>query len=323
MKIPKRSSSGRWGLPRYALGALGVLAAAEVFLFLQFPVVRDFFYIFAWWPYIVLVDGLVFRQWGWSLLASRPGAFLSLLPWSVTFWLVFELFNLRLENWHYVELVGDPFLRWPGYTLAFATVLPALFETSMLLEAVGVGRDIRTPVFAVTPGLARACMAAGAVFLVLPLAWPRYFFPLVWGGFVLLVDPINARLKAPSLLADLALGRPQKVVRLLLAGLGCGLLWEFWNYWARAKWVYSVPYVGDLKLFEMPVLGFLGFPPFALECFVLFNFVGAMGWAEPWERHGPSGGGRSRRALLALVLQIPFWAWMYFLIDRWTVLSFR
>jgi hypothetical protein len=28
-----------------------------------------------------------------------------------------------------------------------------------------------------------------------------------------------------------------------------------------------------VKLFEMPVLGFLGFPPFALECFLMYRFV--------------------------------------------------
>ena len=28
-----------------------------------------------------------------------------------------------------------------------------------------------------------------------------------------------------------------------------------------------MPLVGDLKLFEMPILGFIGFPPFALGCY--------------------------------------------------------
>jgi len=28
-----------------------------------------------------------------------------------------------------------------------------------------------------------------------------------------------------------------------------------------------------VKIFEMPVLGFLGFPPFAVECWVIYIFV--------------------------------------------------
>ena len=60
---------------------------------------------------------------------------------------------------------------------------------------------------------------------------------------------------------------------LLAAGLICGFLWEFWNYWALTKWTYTVPYFGDIKLFEMPVLGYLGFPPFAIECWAMYIFV--------------------------------------------------
>jgi hypothetical protein len=47
------------------------------------------------------------------------------------------------------------------------------------------------------------------------------------------------------------------------------VLWEFWNYWALAKWTYTVPYLDHLKVFEMPVLGYLGFPPFVLECYAM------------------------------------------------------
>ena len=60
---------------------------------------------------------------------------------------------------------------------------------------------------------------------------------------------------------------------LFLAGLICGVLWEFWNYWASTKWEYDVPYLGHIKLFEMPVLGFLGFMPFAVESYAIYIFV--------------------------------------------------
>ena len=62
----------------------------------------------------------------------------------------------------------------------------------------------------------------------------------------------------------------------MLGGVTCGLCWEFWNYWAVAKWTYQLPFLGDLeryKIFEMPWLGFLGFLPFAVECWVVFNTV--------------------------------------------------
>jgi hypothetical protein len=67
-------------------------------------------------------------------------------------------------------------------------------------------------------------------------------------------------------------------VALLTSGALCGVLWEFWNYWALTRWTYSVPYVSHLKVFEMPALGYLGFPPFALECYAMYHWLrGALG----------------------------------------------
>jgi hypothetical protein len=31
--------------------------------------------------------------------------------------------------------------------------------------------------------------------------------------------------------------------------------------------------VGSLKLFEMPLPGYLGFPPFALECYAMYHWL--------------------------------------------------
>ena len=46
-----------------------------------------------------------------------------------------------------------------------------------------------------------------------------------------------------------------------------------WNWLASARWRYTVPFLGDVKLYEMPVLGFLGFAPFALAVFALYQFL--------------------------------------------------
>jgi hypothetical protein len=87
----------------------------------------------------------------------------------------------------------------------------------------------------------------------------------VWLGFIFLLDPVNARLGGPTLAAD-----RNRTINLLLSGLLCGVLWEFWNYWSGAKWHYTVPIMEHVKIFEMPLPGYLGFPPFALECFTMF-----------------------------------------------------
>jgi hypothetical protein len=112
---------------------------------------------------------------------------------------------------------------------------------------------------------------------------PYYFFPLIWVGFTFLLEPINYLLGGRSLLRDLEQGNPKKIYLLLLGGLICGLLWELWNFWAHSKWVYTVPFFEEAKGFEMPCLGFLGFPPFAIECYVTYNFISLYRFNRSWE----------------------------------------
>ena len=97
--------------------------------------------------------------------------------------------------------------------------------------------------------------------------------PLVWIGFVFFLDPINSRIGERSILAELYSGRPIPLFQMFLAGFICGVLWEFWNFWSTARWEYDVPYWGHIKVFEMPVLGFLGFLPFTVECFAIYKFL--------------------------------------------------
>ncbi|MFW6059187.1 MAG: hypothetical protein ACODAQ_03345 [Phycisphaeraceae bacterium] len=98
----------------------------------------------------------------------------------------------------------------------------------------------------------------------------------LWVGLWLLLDPINAAQGAPSLIEDWSRGRYGRTLALFAGGALCGLLWEFWNYWAIAKWTYDLPFLGALQqvsYFEMPLPGFLGFLPFAAECWVMMNTV--------------------------------------------------
>ncbi|MCH2662089.1 hypothetical protein MK163_16730, partial [bacterium] len=88
--------------------------------------------------------------------------------------------------------------------------------------------------------------ALGVLSLVLPLVWPVYFFPLVWGATILLAAPHNYRLGLAGYLRQLERGDYGQTLRLLLAGLIAGLFWEFFNFWARAKWIYTVPFFDEL-----------------------------------------------------------------------------
>jgi hypothetical protein len=81
------------------------------------------------------------------------------------------------------------------------------------------------------------------------------------------------RKRTASFLGEAARGSYTHLLRLALAGLVCGLLWEFWNYWSGAKWIYAIPFFNFWKVFEMPLTGYLGFMPFALECHLLWQLM--------------------------------------------------
>jgi hypothetical protein len=113
--------------------------------------------------------------------------------------------------------------------------------------------------------------------VVWPLVRPSpYLAAPVWMGFIFLLDPINSWLGGESLLDDCRSGQYNRVVNLVLSGFLCGVLWEFLNYWSRSKWHYTVPIMENVKIFEMPLPGYLGFPAFALECFTMYVFVRLM-----------------------------------------------
>lgn len=288
---------------------LAIVAAAEALLAAGSRPVGEWFTPLVWTGYILFVDGLVHARTGQSYLTTRRREVVLVAAASVGAWWLFELYNaprfwrggeeLRGLWWQYENLEPSFSLRLLGYTWAFATIFPALFLTAealraTLLRGLAGRRPLRLPAWG-----RPAAVALGAVFAALPLlVVSRWLVPLVWVGYALLLEPVNERRGAPSWLKEAGRGDYRTLSSLLLSGLLCGVLWEFWNYWAVTRWTYTVPYGGEVKLFEMPLLGYLGFPPFALEAFAMYNFlrslVEARGRSNPSPGASPPWGGGAR-----------------------------
>ena len=268
-----------------AHGWLGfvALAGAEWLLFHRAEPVSTYFTPIAWSAYILIADAATFAVTGRSRLNDAPLSLARMALLSIPLWLIFEGYNLRLQNWEYT---GVP-LPWAaavlGYGWSFATITPALFETSDLVQA--LLPPLPGGPWRISRGAENALLIGGAACLIAPLTVPReiaaHLFALVWVGFLLLLDPINRRLGLPSFLGDLADGFRRRLYGFLAAGFICGWLWEFWNYWAAAKWHYTFPMFQNTKIFEMPAPGYLGFLPFALECFAMYvSAAWLFGWVK-------------------------------------------
>ena len=154
----------------------------------------------------------------------------------------------------------------------------------------------------------------------------EYFFPLIWVGFIFLLEPFNYRFGGRSLLKDIQEGNPRKIYLLLIAGLICGLLWEFWNFWTRSKWVYTAPFFEEMKGFEMPYLGFMGFPPFAVQAYVMYNTISLFRFGRGWEEFSYQLHLEKRTrlftAVLTAILIMSFYVLIFRPIDQKTVDSY-
>ena len=233
-----------------------------------------------WTGFIVAVDGALARR-GRSWLRNAPLEFALMAAISIPSWLLFELYDRpRFWSpagpelwWHYSGLPPWPG-RGLGYAWSFATITPAIVLLAEAFEPAAARLAGRGAGGRVPRELLAALIAVGTILAAIPLLWPSVFFAAdVWLAWPLLLDPVNRLMGRPSLLGDLEQGRRSRPLALLASGLACGLLWESWNMLASARWRYTVPFLGSVKLYEMPVLGFLGFVPFALAAFALYHFL--------------------------------------------------
>ena len=241
-----------------------------------------------WTGFILFADAVVYRARGDSWIRSNPREFAALTLASIPLWLVFEFFNLYLDNWYYDGLPENWWLRMFGYAWSFGTIWPAIFEGAELVggHAQGVGR------WGGTGRRARALLPSYPILPLLPIppscpvrsppapsCWHPPFSsrhpsratspPRCGSGSSFCSIRSTRRLGVERLTRE-------RIINLAWSGLLCGVLWEFWNFWSRAKWHYTVPIMEHLKIFEMPVPGYLGFPAFAFECFTMYVFVRAL-----------------------------------------------
>ncbi len=228
-----------------------------------------------WLGYALTVDAFTYRRCGHSLLSRSPKRYAMLFVISAPAWWLFEALNLRTQNWHYLGREHFSNLTYGVLaTLSFSTVMPAVFGTAQLVRTFApFNRPLRGPVVRPTRKTLTIAFLAGWLMLGVLLAFPRQGFPFLWLSLYFLLEPLNAWLGRRTLLTWTQKGDWQPVYTLWTGVLITAFFWEMWNYFSYPKWVYTVPYVGFWHIFEMPLLGYGGYLPFALELFALYHFV--------------------------------------------------
>ena len=103
--------------------------------------------------------------------------------------------------------------------------------------------------------------------------FPDLLFPLIWISPLLIIVSLQTLDGRETIFSPLTRGDWGIILSSALAALICGFFWEMWNIFSLSKWVYAVPFVHCCKVFEMPLLGYLGYLPFGLECVVVGSLI--------------------------------------------------
>jgi hypothetical protein len=280
---PGDAGPGRPGAPDRRLVALQLVAGLAVIAFgwgvslAEIEPFRGYWFDLVWTGFILAADAVVWGRAGRSLIHGGGWRLAAMFALSAPFWWAFEVANWRLENWKYVgaDIFAGP-AQLPLKTLSFLFVLPALAESRDLLRS--FVRFPHPPAIPLPSWTATALVALGLACVPPLYLFPDQTFPLVWLAPLAVLDGIAELRGRPSIIGLVRQGRAGPVLLLAVAGLGTGILWELWNWGAVPFWQYRIPYVGFWPVFEMPILGYLGYLPFILAADAFWRlFTGGPG----------------------------------------------
>lgn len=258
----------------YGIIGLLILAVMETIAILGVSYANIWVTPVGWYGYILFFDWLVYRRTGNSLLMSNTKEFLMMFPISVLLWCIFELHNLLFNSWEYIGLPVNLSVIIFAFAISFATILPAIYETFYFLKSMRLFENIKISSHVYSRRRLVFEIGLGVIFIAVATLFPSpYTGPLIWPGYLFVFAPLNYILGIQSVLHERSKGKISDFLNLLFAGYICGVVWEFLNYWAGAKWVYHVPYLENIRIFEMPLVGFLGFGPFAITFVEMYNFI--------------------------------------------------
>jgi len=264
-------------------GWLGVIFMMIAWLvawnrFAWFEALQAFTFTPLWLSFILVINALTYRRIGRCLLINHTRYYLALFLVSACLWWSFEFLNRFVQNWFYVGITDFGPGRYFIYaTLPFSTVLPAVLGTAEWLNTFpGISVDLNRfkPLHLIDAKMIAISYVVAAVIGFAALAiWPKTLYLLVWLLPILLVIGLQSLTEKPNLVFDIEAGDWRRIWTLAVSGLICGLFWEMWNVNSLSHWKYSIPYLQRFEIFEMPLLGYLGYLPFGIFCGLFADFI--------------------------------------------------
>jgi len=243
----------------------------------QFSYLNQLSFTLLWCSYIILLNALTYMRSGKCMLTNQSGYLVTLFIVSIPFWWYFEYLNRFTLNWYY--LVPDATQKTSlsfliSGSIAFSTVLPAVISAKdffLTFPFISQSLQFKSRYHIGKPKrIALICLIASSILLMGIGIWPHYLYPFLW------ISPLFIFISLQTLWGEKQIfsqGNWSVIIAAIFAGVLCGFTWEIWNILSMPKWLYSVPFVSQVSLFEMPILGYLGYIPFGLECLAIAEWI--------------------------------------------------
>lgn len=238
------------------------------------------------WSAVFVVDGLVYyRTIGKSIINTRPHTIIAIAVCSIGGWTYFEYLNFFVkENWYYPSgnlISTEQFII---YSLLGSTgLLTIVFEMYTLLKSFKhlAVKYSQGPKVNISRKTWKIIYVISLFIMLMISVLPDQLFFILWLGPLFALLAILSLQNTWTPFTPLAKGNWTPVALVCLAYLIQGFFYEGWNYFSAIHlehnqvisynpgfWMYSVPYVDKFHIFEMPILGYFGYLPFGLFCWV-------------------------------------------------------
>lgn len=247
------------------------------------------------WGFTFLLDGIVFKRTaGKSIISTRPKEIFGIGLASSFGWVLFEYLNFFvLDTWYYPH--GDliPESEFTIYAvLGSSGLLPMAFEWNSLFHTFPKLKNR----FKNGPKLFLPWWVRN-LFLVLSFAaiyfaptYPNQLFSILWFAPMAIIGVLLSKFGIWTPFKSIREGNWSTISLFGLAYFIQGFLCEFWNYFSASHtdgssvpnsynpdyWMYSLPYVNEFHVFEMPILGLAGYIPFGVYCavwWIVFSYL--------------------------------------------------
>lgn len=237
------------------------------------------------WGFTLMLDGWVYKRTGKSLVANAPKELIGIGFASMSGWMIFEFLNFFVDdNWYYPwgnMLDREEFLLYAF--IVSSGLMPLAFEFYLLFKScpqlatrfsMGKIITLSTSFKNILLWLALASMFASGLF-------PDTLFFTLWVSPPVILAIVLNKMGVWTPFDSIGEGNWSPTLLSALTYFVTGFLLEGQNYLSAihqgqkalftmdpAYWQYSLPYVNVGHIFEMPFLGFYGYLPFGIYCWL-------------------------------------------------------